>query len=768
MKQISKSFFIGLGVVVLLLSGCEMGNVKTVLVVEGMVAKGPIANTTVTVTKAIDNTALGQAITDSRGYYEVDTKVFYDGVIKVTTSGGTYIDEITGNSTNATPFILEAIASVGGTDKNIVNITPFTTISAKKIAAVKNYSKEFVSTANNKIGKIFTGNSFDVTKITPNIINDVSDDALTDENSILYGIILAGFSKDSNKSAHNVRDMLDPALPNSYTAAVNLDREELSAVIADKLSDTLLDAVITGDAVSTNIDKVKNALSNAKDEKKPSIYVEGETLSGMWDTDLNKTWLPTNTGGNITSCDINETLLSGLVFSRTNCAITGRPSLVESIGKKYTITARNALGSSPQVLTILIDKKDRPITFPGEVSGQDTIIVKSTGSSPFNTMQVVDPKKIADPTRATGSCVFSQPVGSNNIAAVHSTSGLVTMGISTGDVRITCQIEATSFYKFTFASYIVRSVDGPPNITHSDNANIPAEFNTTLNWTIRNDGGPINIGGCSTSETVGFGLDFNTTTCAITGKPSSMGVQNFQITATNGFEPDSVRQVTISVGRATDSIDYGADLIDIDVNSANILKAVVPGGEGNGSGAITYSSSNSAVATIIDATTGEFNITGLGNAILTATKAQSTNHNLATDTVNLTVINATAPTVDHPNCVPTNGATDINNSHDITIAWSRAVSYVAGKSVRVTDQNMTHSIVFASGAITPSANNIVLDVDPANPLKNGHKYCIDIDSAAFQDAGSMTTTDTIGQSLCFTTIPDIGPCRQDCIDNLCF
>ena len=458
-----------------------------------------------------------------------------------------------------------------------------------------------------------------------------------------------------------------------------------------------------------------------------------------------------------------------MTFSYTTCEIRGKPTVIESVGKKYKIKARNGLGSSEFVLTIFVEKKDRPITFPGEVQGEQTIVIKSKDSIPFNNMQVVDNMKINDLTNATGDCVFTavNPV-SLNVASVVATTGKVSMGLDTGDAKIRCNIAETTYYKAAFAEYIVRSVAGAPDITDVINANIPAEFNTTLNWAITNTGGPVGENGCSTNVPINFGLDFNTSTCAITGKPNAIGSQVFTITASNGFAPDSVRQVTIDVQRIADSIDYGVDLNNTDINSPNIFKTVVPGGEGAGPGNITYSTSNPAVAQIVDATTGEFNITGYGSATLTATKAKSAHYKQATDTVNITVLNATAPAVVYPSCVPVNGAVAINNSDDITITWNRPVTYVNGKNVEVADQNISYTIGFSSGDISSNGNNIVLDVSPAVPLKNGHKYCVNIDVGAFVDAGGMATTDTIGQSLCFTTVSNIGPCNLDCVDNICF
>ena len=58
-----------------------------------------------------------------------------------------------------------------------------------------------------------------------------------------------------------------------------------------------------------------------------------------------------NTGGTITSCEINTTLPSGLIFNTSTCAISGTPTLVTA-KTVYKITATNKTGSDIAIIKI--------------------------------------------------------------------------------------------------------------------------------------------------------------------------------------------------------------------------------------------------------------------------------------------------------------------------------------------------------------------------------------------------------------------------------
>ncbi len=126
------------------------------------------------------------------------------------------MDESDGKEKDASPISLDAISVVNSID-NIVNITPITTISSQKLKdtiGLENLDKEKeleVIKENTNIASILIGEEFDVTKITPQIVNE---EPITDSLEGEYGLILAEISNLSESNASKVeRDVSDSCTP---------------------------------------------------------------------------------------------------------------------------------------------------------------------------------------------------------------------------------------------------------------------------------------------------------------------------------------------------------------------------------------------------------------------------------------------------------------------------------------------------------------------------------------------------------------------------
>src|SRR5690606_14565166 len=129
--------------------------------------------------------------------------------------------------------------------------------------------------------------------------------------------------------------------------------------------------------------------------------------------------------------------------------------------------------------------------------------------------------------------------------------------------------------------------------------------------------------------TLPTGLNFNTTTGAITGTPEAAGSSDIQVTATNIVGTSTSATVSIVIAQGTQTI-AGLSDINTTLGAADItLPATTSAGL-----TISYSSSDTGVATVSGNTVS---IVGLGTSTITATQAGNANWNALSQTITVTV-----------------------------------------------------------------------------------------------------------------------------------
>jgi hypothetical protein len=122
--------------------------------VNGIASKGLISGGTVSV-HAIDNNGqkgslLGSATTDSDGHYAV--VIDYDGLILVEITGGTYIDEATGQTKDLVEPLRAALPYTSG-DVDVA-VTPLTEIAVRLAEASGSMNATNIGDANGLISQI--------------------------------------------------------------------------------------------------------------------------------------------------------------------------------------------------------------------------------------------------------------------------------------------------------------------------------------------------------------------------------------------------------------------------------------------------------------------------------------------------------------------------------------------------------------------------------------------------------------------------------------
>ncbi|MFA7446072.1 MAG: putative Ig domain-containing protein, partial [Flavobacteriaceae bacterium] len=125
------------------------------------------------------------------------------------------------------------------------------------------------------------------------------------------------------------------------------------------------------------------------------------------------------------------------------------------------------------------------------------------------------------------------------------------------------------------------------------------------------------------------GLNFNTTTGAITGTPETAGSFDIQVTATNIVGTSTSATIEFVVAQGTQTLAGFVDMTKYDTDAPFDLPATTNAGL-----TVSYGSSNTAVATVSGNTV---TIVGLGNTTITATQAGDANWNTFSQDITLTV-----------------------------------------------------------------------------------------------------------------------------------
>jgi DNA-binding beta-propeller fold protein YncE len=145
----------------LILSACGSGNSDDApavappppagIAVNGQVFDGPVSGATITAyaisaAGVVSTTVLATAFTNSEGSYSLTLPAGTTGPVYLTSTGGTYVDDVTGQTLNAPP-LSALIPNVSGSGPITAQLTPLTTIEAAVALATASTTNPVSSTA---------------------------------------------------------------------------------------------------------------------------------------------------------------------------------------------------------------------------------------------------------------------------------------------------------------------------------------------------------------------------------------------------------------------------------------------------------------------------------------------------------------------------------------------------------------------------------------------------------------------------------------------
>ena len=284
------------------------------------------------------------------------------------------------------------------------------------------------------------------------------------------------------------------------------------------------------------------------------------------------------------------------------------------------------------------------------------------------------------------SATFAYPVGSNPTLFSPVVSGS-SLDFTTYNITLSYQ----DVYGNPAASVTNTSIQflaPPANLSY----NLPSTFTKD---SVVNNIVP-SITGTATSFSVSpalpTGLTLNTTTGVISGTPTvATTLTSYVVTATNSFGSTSYT-LSFAVDKATPTITSMAAITKTFGDAAFILTAPTS----NGTGAFTFASTDTAVATISGTTV---TIVGVGTATITATQATDANYLAGLTSTTLTVGKAT-PVLSNFNVITT---TIDSPSFTLTAPTSSggigAISYTSSNPAVATISGTTVTMVGVGTAI---------------------------------------------------------------------
>ncbi|WP_246838941.1 putative Ig domain-containing protein [Leptospira yasudae] len=254
----------------------------------------------------------------------------------------------------------------------------------------------------------------------------------------------------------------------------------------------------------------------------PYVFTENATIA---------TIIPTFTG-TVTNCVSDIALPAGLFLDNTNCRITGTPSATQP-ATNYVITASNPFGNTTFTITITVNlAPPSALNFAG---------------SPYtftenSTIATVTPTLTGTATNCVSDIPLPNGLGIN--AATCAISGTPT----TAQAATTYTITASNPFGSTNTTISITVNLAPPSgLAYAGDPFVFTQSATITTATPTITGTVTN---CTSDIALPAGLNLNTTTCAISGTPTTtQGTTTYAITASNAFG-STTRNISIKVNLA--------------------------------------------------------------------------------------------------------------------------------------------------------------------------------------------------------------------------
>jgi len=199
--------------VLLLLAGCG-GETGTSFTISGTAIKGPLYNATVVVCQLNSDGSRGEVLatasTASDGSFTASGNI--SGSVAVVVTGGSYIDEATGQTVQNDEAEELVTFLAEGADEENIGVTALTTIAAARASENAAIGLAIaIAAANQEVADLFGLSGVDIVKTRVDDLTDLNEDVDADSAETQYGLIIAAISqvaKDNGLTPDQVMDLI--------------------------------------------------------------------------------------------------------------------------------------------------------------------------------------------------------------------------------------------------------------------------------------------------------------------------------------------------------------------------------------------------------------------------------------------------------------------------------------------------------------------------------------------------------------------------------
>ena len=341
-----------------------------------------------------------------------------------------------------------------------------------------------------------------------------------------------------------------------------------------------------------------------------------------------------------------------------------------------------------------------------EVSFADSSVSKTFGDDKFiNTVTA---------TEDGGTITYSS--NNTSVAEINSSTGEVTIK-GAGTATITATAAATDYYYSASASYTLTVAKATPVISfvNTEVTKVYTDLNF-VNLALTTSDGAITYQSNNTDVA---------TVDSVSGEVAVVGAGDATITATvaatSNYNSASATY-SLTVSKFAIGVFFNNEAVTKTYGDAKFTNAAATVSEG----AMTYSSDNTAVATV-DSASGEVTIVGAGIATITVNVAATTNYQAASATYTLTVSKAT-PTVSFADAEVAKTYGDSKFTNAATTSGDGTISYQSSNTDAATINSSTGEVtiigvgnttvtatVAATGNYNTASTTYTLTVSKATP-----------------------------------------------------
>lgn len=274
----------------------------------------------------------------------------------------------------------------------------------------------------------------------------------------------------------------------------------------------------------------------------------------------------------------------------------------------------------------------------GHQFGSGNTVMTSAVLSSNGITETISAIRLSSSTASSGTAkITSVKVGGvdftpTNQSLTTSNTSYAFTGSGSGEIVITWTNTSKAFYlKKIEVDYSIAAT-AAPEVTA---ATVNGSYNTAVNYPVIASNSPASY--AIVLGALPNGLSMNGTTGVIAGTPTEVGSFSINVTATNDVGTSAAATINFEIAKANQTITF-EELADLTYGAADFNLAAT-----SSSGLpLTYTSSNTAVATVLGTTV---TVIGMGTTDITASQAGNTYYFAAADAVQSLMVTAKELTV---------------------------------------------------------------------------------------------------------------------------